>query len=237
MPVDHFPSTHATWIDAQLTIAEDGGRARATGARDALRRHVMERYADALRAYVRGSSLRELAEADDLVHGFFADALEGPDFLREWRAHGGPLRRWMTNGLLFHARGLRRDRGRSREHGVGDSAALEAMAPHAEPVAEREFERAWANAFLRSACDRVRSALQAGGDDRPFDVFVRHVIDGRTYAEIADELGIAPNRCARMARDVTDLVRAEATRMLAEEGIRGEDAAAELRRIEAVLSE
>ena len=48
MPVDHFPSTHATWIDAQLTIAEDGdraaargddaGRGRATNARDAIRR-------------------------------------------------------------------------------------------------------------------------------------------------------------------------------------------------------
>jgi hypothetical protein len=31
MPVDHFPSTHATWIDAQLTIAEDGDRAAGAG--------------------------------------------------------------------------------------------------------------------------------------------------------------------------------------------------------------
>ena len=31
MPVDHFPSTHATWIDAQLTIAEDGDRAARAG--------------------------------------------------------------------------------------------------------------------------------------------------------------------------------------------------------------
>ena len=52
MPVDHFPSTHATWIDAQLTIAE---RSRAAGdavgeinAIDALRRHLMERYHAAL---------------------------------------------------------------------------------------------------------------------------------------------------------------------------------------------
>ena len=54
VPVDHFPSTHATWIDAQLTIAE---RSRATGdaagetnAVAALRRHLMERYHGALRA-------------------------------------------------------------------------------------------------------------------------------------------------------------------------------------------
>jgi hypothetical protein len=31
MPIDHFPSTHATWIEAQLTIAEDGERAAAAG--------------------------------------------------------------------------------------------------------------------------------------------------------------------------------------------------------------
>ena len=75
MPVDHFPSTHATWIDAQLTIAEEGDRAaatgdaaanaRAAGARDALRRHVMERYTDALSAYVSASGLRSAGERDD----------------------------------------------------------------------------------------------------------------------------------------------------------------------------
>jgi hypothetical protein len=72
MPVDHFPSTHATWIDAQLTIAEDGdraagsgdaiGRARAESARDALRRHVMERYTPALTAYVSTPELRRVGE-------------------------------------------------------------------------------------------------------------------------------------------------------------------------------
>jgi DNA-directed RNA polymerase specialized sigma24 family protein len=86
MPVDHFPSTHATWIDAQLTIAEDGDRAaargdsagqgRATNARDAIRRHVMERYAPALTAYVSTPELRRLGERDELVSGFFARTFE-----------------------------------------------------------------------------------------------------------------------------------------------------------------
>jgi hypothetical protein len=77
VPTDHFPSTHATWIDAQLTIAE---RSRAVGdaasegnAIDALRRHLMERYHAALRAYVCGGSLRRLGEPDELVGGFFAE--------------------------------------------------------------------------------------------------------------------------------------------------------------------
>jgi hypothetical protein len=245
MPVDHFPSTHATWIDAQLTIAEDGdraacagdgvGRARAEGARDALRRHLMERYADALRAYVRGSSLREMAEADELVNGFFADVLSRPAFLREWRFHGGPLRRWMINGLLFHARGIRRDAARRREHGVGDAATLEALAPEQEASAVRAFDRAWANALLQSVCERVRASLEAEGETVSFDAFRRHVIDGRTHAEVASELELPVAQVARLVRTVTDRVRTEAVRVLVEEGVHRDDAQAELRRIEELL--
>jgi DNA-directed RNA polymerase specialized sigma24 family protein len=247
MPVDHFPSTHATWIDAQLTIAEDGdraacsgdavGRARAEAARDALRRHLMERYADALRAYVRGSSLREMAEVDELVNGFFADAVARPDFLRDWRTHGGPLRRWMINGMLFHARGMRRDAARRREHGVGDAAALEAIAPEHNAGAVRAFERSWANALLRSVCERVRAALEAEGDAHSFDAFRRHVIDGRTHAEVAGELGLPVAQVARLVRTVTDWVRAETVRVLIEEGVHRDDAQAELRHIEELLGE
>ena len=43
-PVDHFPSTHATWIDAQLTLAEGGDARVAAGAAQSLQTHVMERY-------------------------------------------------------------------------------------------------------------------------------------------------------------------------------------------------
>ena len=40
MSVDHFPSTHATWIDAQLTIAEEGERAAAAGDAGGHARHA-----------------------------------------------------------------------------------------------------------------------------------------------------------------------------------------------------
>jgi RNA polymerase sigma-70 factor (ECF subfamily) len=237
MPVDHFPSTHATWIDAQLTIAGDADPAAADSARSALRRHVMDRYADALRAYVLGSSLRELGEADELVNGFFAAALDRPEFLREWRSHGGPLRRWIINGLLFHARGLRRDRARTRERDAGSSLSLEALAGGEDSGAERAFEREWANALLRSVCERVRIALESDGDSESFEAFRRHVIDGRTHAAVALELGMTTARCAAIVRTVTDRVRAEAVRALVEEGVHREDADSELRRIEGLLGD
>jgi Na(+)-translocating NADH:ubiquinone oxidoreductase F subunit len=70
-PVDHFPSTHATWIDAQLTIAE-GGHAPADAARQALRTHLMGRYYEALQAYVSTGSLVSLGEPAEIVGEFFA---------------------------------------------------------------------------------------------------------------------------------------------------------------------
>jgi hypothetical protein len=118
MPVDHFPSTHATWIDAQLTIAE---RSRAAGdaagesnAVTALRRHLMERYHDALRAYVLGGSLRRLGEVDELIGGFFAERACRPGFLAQWRASGLPLRRWMMTGINLYGKTIVRERTRDR---------------------------------------------------------------------------------------------------------------------------
>ena len=70
-PVDHFPSTHATWIGTQLTIidgaAPDGPAART--AHRSVATYLMERYREPLRAYVVGSALRELGEPDELVNG------------------------------------------------------------------------------------------------------------------------------------------------------------------------
>ena len=67
MPVDHFPSTHATWIEQQLTLAEGGDGtagsgpgAAASSARAALRAHLMERYYAALCTYVRTGALMRL---------------------------------------------------------------------------------------------------------------------------------------------------------------------------------
>ena len=77
MHLDRFPTTHATWIEAQLTIIDDAERpgsessgvGRASSARDALRRHVMERYTDALGAYVSATGLRASGERDEPVSG------------------------------------------------------------------------------------------------------------------------------------------------------------------------
>jgi len=97
-----FPTTQATWIDEQIK-GGDAGIARAN-------EHLMPRYATPLRAYVLGSSLRTLDDADALVNGFFATRLALREYLEHWRASGLPLRRWLVNGLLLPGRERIRER-------------------------------------------------------------------------------------------------------------------------------
>jgi hypothetical protein len=228
MPVDHFPSTHATWIDAQLTIAEDGGQARAT-ALDALRRHLMERYRTALVAYVRGSSLRRLGDAEELVAGFFADRACEPRFLQDWRASGMPLRRWIMNGVNFYGRGVVRDRARARardggpqlaERAGGDLGRALGEASVEERDAERAFEHAWALAVLNDAHARAHADLAERGRLEEYEIFRRRVIEGEGYDTIAPSVGRSAQQCAGATRLVTEAMREALRESLRAEGIR-----------------
>ena len=241
--VDHFPSTHATWIDAQLTIAEDGDRAagagdsasaaRASNARDALRRHVMERYMDALGAYVSASGLRASGERDELVSGFFAGPLADPAFFVRWRTSGMQLRRWLMNAMSFHCRGVRRDEARRRERTAPDPVErLDDRQDAAEATAAEAFDRAWALSIVNEAYARVQDELAGAG--REDDVLRMHLVDGMPYDDIARALGTSRAECFNAARRVAARVRAAVQDLLREEGVpnSGLDAAvAELMRL------
>jgi hypothetical protein len=231
-PVDHFPSTHATWIDAQLTIIGDAGSA-AGGAREALRRHLWDRYHAPLRAYVHGGSFRRAGEPDDLVAGFFADRVTADDFLPAWRRSGMPLRRWMMNGMGFYARGVVRDRLRDRLRpfsdmtlpaGAGDdsggTAAADALLPADERTAEDAFERAWAIAVLDAAHAQVHAQLADEGRLDDYEVFRRRVLEREGYDTVGPSVGKSAQQCAgstrlvsqRMAAALRDVLRAEGVR-------------------------
>ena len=61
--IDHFPSTHATWIVGQLSVLTGGAgsdpEAVAQAAQE-LRTHIMARYREPLLAYATASSFRFL---------------------------------------------------------------------------------------------------------------------------------------------------------------------------------
>ena len=248
MPTDHFPSTHATWIDAQLTLAEDGGGASpvAQDARRALRQHIMARYHEPLRAYVRGSSLRELGDADDVIAGFFADRVGLPGFLPEWRASRMPLRRWLMNGIGFYGRSMLRDRMRDRLRQAGppdrdssratiDESPLDEISDHR--AAEHDFEEAWALEVLNAAHEQAHADLDAAGRLDEYEVFRRHVIDGLEYAVIGADLGLTRQQCANCVRRVSDRVREALRDVLRAEGIPGSELESELARVRQVLGE
>ena len=218
--VDHFPSTHATWIDAQLTIAE---RSRAAGdaagevsAIGSLRQHLMERYHAALRAYVLGGSLRKLGEADELVGGFFADRACGPAFLAQWRASGLPLRRWMMTGINLYGKSIIRDRTRDREHPGGD---IDPGSLVDDSTAERAFERAWALSVLNAALERVHAELADQGRIDDYEIFRRRVIAGEPYAQVAADEGRTEQQCAGATRLVTERLRTALRDVLRDEGV------------------
>jgi hypothetical protein len=89
---DAFPTTHRTWIVETLRAAlesrEPGARERALTE---LRQHVMQRYFEPLRIYVKGSSFRTMGESADLVNGFFASRLSRDDYLAKWTESKLPL--------------------------------------------------------------------------------------------------------------------------------------------------
>ena len=235
MPVDHFPSTHATWIDAQLTIAEDGdraagagddeGRARAESARDALRRHVMERYTVALGAYVSATGLRSAGERDELVSGFYAGPMADERFFVRWRGSGMPLRRWLMNAMSFHCRGIARNtaRERARTEDLGSVGQPGMGGMHTVPASEGDaadaFDRAWALALVNEAYARVQAELAGSGRSVEDEVMRMHVIDGMPYDAVGDALGLTRADCFNAARRVTARVRDAVRELLREEGV------------------
>ena len=221
VPVDHFPTTHATWIDAQLTIAERsraaGDEAGETNAVAALRTYLMERYYDALRVYVRTGALVHLGEPEEIVGEFFARAVDTRALLVRWRESGMPLRRWMMNAIAFHCRGTERDRSRERRRTMGDADLDAFRAP--SPDAARAFDRAWAVALAGEAF--AIAEREAEARDRPQDAvaFRMHALDGMTHRAIARELGISESQSANAAKRVSERMRAAVRDLLRDEGV------------------
>lgn len=222
--IDRFPSTHLTWMGARLAAGDEG-------LAD-VRRQVMERYAGPLIAYVQGSTLRDLGEPHEIVHGFFAENVCREGYFEQWQASGAKLRRWLMNGLLLHGRGLRRDRQRSREAAlVPDDEGSLAV----EVDAERAFERSWAERLLSEACDRAREQLAVAGRGRQFELFRRHILDGRGCVDVAAELGFRADECSAIMRAVRKSVRDALSELLQQDGIAAHEVDDEVRHLREIL--
>lgn len=212
-----FPTTQATWL---LTLAGDGiaGAERARAAEN-MRFALMERYAEPLAIFVRGSSLARLGEPAEIVNGFFASRLSDARFLEGWARSGMRLRRWLMNGILFYGQGLARDRMRAQQRsGALEPRELDRL-EGASASGEIDFDRAWALAVVREATARAEQQLGAQGRATDFEIFRRHAIDGQPYAAFAASLGRTEQQCAGATRLVAQRVRAALAELLREEGV------------------
>lgn len=214
--LEHFPSTHQTWISETLFLARGAGPDART-ARDRVNAHVMQRYFEPLMAYVRTSRFAHLDEPADLVNGFFASRLARADYLESWLASGLPLRRWLANGLLLSLR--ERVRGDQRRVAREAEAALPADAAH-EVDAVAALERAWAEGLLQAAEQEVRTALATEGREQAWQVFRRRAIDGITYAALQGETGLAPQALEAAVKLVTRRLRTAIEANLRADGVR-----------------
>jgi hypothetical protein len=221
----HFPTTHATTI-LEATRSPHADALAAVAAR------IIERYAQPLEAYAHGSTLREIADPRELVHGFLVAKFGTPEtcrsYLESWNASGLTLRRWMMNGLLLHARGVVRDARRTREKPL--DSTLGALAS-TEPDPAALFERAWAKAILAEACAQVEQALVAEGRDRAWRVFRLHVLDGVPYGDLERDFSLSRQQMADLVRGVTARLRTRIRELLDEEGRFGEDGVDEIIRL------
>lgn len=223
---DHFPTTQQTWLFDRL--------AEGPGGSSAMREHLMTRYREPLLAYARGSTLRTVAEPDELVHGFFVAFFERSEGMRRWAESGTRLRRWMMNGLVLHARGLRRDAWRSRET-AGLDAALRSPAP--SPTAEESFEAAWARSLLSDAATAVQAELVSDGRGNAWELFARHIIDCVAYADCCPPLGYTVDAGRAVTRMVSIRIRRTLRELLLQEGTPETEIGIELRTLEDLLEQ
>jgi RNA polymerase sigma-70 factor (ECF subfamily) len=127
------------------------------------------------------------ADVDDVTQEVFAAAAAGLGGFHHDRP-GDTFRGWLRavtrNAVLGH---FRRNRGRPKAEGGSDAwQQFQHVAdPLPGPDAEEEAE---VGALYRRALDQVRGAFE----ERTWQAFCRTVIEGRSPATLADELGMSP---------------------------------------------
>lgn len=225
-----FPTTHSTWIVDRIDRAPSEARA-----------HVMSRYFDPLCAYVRASAnLRALGEPADLVNAFLASRVADPAYLARWSTSGLPLRRWLANGLVLHARNTAlAARRRASKQEPTDIAALDQTArlraADHETDALLALERRWAVRTVTEAHEQIRSELDTEGRAAWWELFRLHTIHGKTYAEACAATGIPLTSASSIHRQVVDRLRAALVSILERDGARPEDIEAELAALQDLL--
>ena len=204
-----FPATHASVLQ-RVRSADPEVRARALETIAAV-------YWAPLYAHVRLTHRAERADAEDLVQGFFADALRR-DLLARWDAARGRFRTYLRACLDAYAANERKAARRLKRGGGAvplglDVAELERRladgatghgtvhgAVHGGAAdVDRVFHDEWVRAVFARAVARFRARCAAAGRHAHLALFERYDLAADdapppTYAQLAAELAITPTQ-------------------------------------------
>lgn len=218
-------------------------RERSTPAGEEALGWLCERYWQPLTTWARAKGLSP-EDAEDLVQGFFAQALKG-GLVGSAEASRGRFRSYLLGALEHHWTDERRRSGAQKRGGGHEPLPL-----HGHAVAdgipeipsgrtpEEEYDRAWAAAVLDRAMARLEEECDADGHSGRFAV-LRIFLDGDRgelpLAEAAERLELSmpalKSAVHRLRRRMAEMVRDE----IRETVQSPEDVEAELRALFAAL--
>jgi len=124
--------------------------------------------------------IRDQVEAEDVLQDVFAEFVEAYDLGQAIEALGGWLVRVAQNKIL--------DRFRRQKTQSNYRASVLATADTEQMSASRPDDE-WMRAWLRA---EIVTALEMLPEEQR-DVFVKHELEGKTFAEMAAETGVSVN--------------------------------------------
>ena len=232
-PSRSFPETQTVWISDRLSEGE-AGLMLANG-------YVMESYVRPLSIYCSKIGLARSVriDADDLVHGFFANRLSNSEYLKSWLTSGLRLRQWLRNGLHFYVHELRRQNaaqlGKLGPH-IGDQALPEEV-PSEGAAHDHEFERAWALAALDLAMKETKEGLEKRNRRDEWEMFCSHHVEGVPHAIIGERFQLSTAQVAQRTFAVGAQLRDELYGILRKDGALRSEIDVEVRSMMEVLHE
>ena len=232
-PSRSFPETQTVWIADRLSEGE-AGLMLANG-------YVMESYVRPLSIYCSKIGLARTVriDADDLVHGFFANRLSNSEYLKSWLTSGLRLRQWLRNGLHFYVHELRRQNaaqlGKLGPH-IGDQALPEEV-PSEGAAHDHEFERAWALAALDLAMKETKEGLEKRNRRDEWEMFCSHHVEGVPHAIIGERFQLSTAQVAQRTFAVGAQLRDELYGILRKDGALRSEIDVEVRSMMEVLHE
>ena len=232
-PSRSFPETQTIWISDRLSEGE-AGMMLANG-------YVMESYVRPLSIYCSKIGLARTVriDADDLVHGFFANRLSNSEYLKSWLTSGLRLRQWLRNGLHFYVLELRRQNaaqlGKLGPH-IGDQALPEEV-PSEGAAHDHEFERAWALAALDLAMKETKEGLEKRNRRDEWEMFCSHHVEGVPHAIIGERFQLSTAQVAQRTFAVGAQLRDALYGILRKDGALRSEIDVEVRSMMEVLHE